>query len=88
MSATGGSSGAPNVAVHLKHAIFLFKSDFIFTTMDSSGARVREVQMHQTRQFTLNMLEFLLKSYLIFPLRAVQEHKWYKFRRTKCGSST
>jgi hypothetical protein len=35
---------------------FLFKSEFIFTTTGSSGARVEEVQAHQTRQFTLNML--------------------------------
>jgi hypothetical protein len=45
---------------------FLFKSNLIFTTMGSSGARVGEVQTHQTRQFTLNMLEFLFKLYLIF----------------------
>jgi hypothetical protein len=67
---------------------FLFKLNLIFTTMGSSGARVGEVQTHQTRQFTLNMLEFLFKLYLIFlSLREVQECEWYKFRRTKHGSS-
>jgi hypothetical protein len=40
---------------------FLFKSDLTFTTIDSSGARAREVQAHQMRQFTSNMLEFLFK---------------------------
>jgi hypothetical protein len=39
---------------------FLFLSDLTFNTMGSSGAQVGEVQMHQTRQFTLNMLEFYL----------------------------
>jgi hypothetical protein len=44
---------------------FLFKSDFIFTTRGSLGARVQEVHAHQTWQFTSNMLEFLFKSDLI-----------------------
>jgi hypothetical protein len=29
--------------------------------MGSSGARVRKVQVYQTRQFTLNILEFISK---------------------------
>jgi hypothetical protein len=45
---------------------FFLKSNLIFTTMGSSGARVGEVHEHQTRQFTSNMLEFLFKSDLIF----------------------
>jgi hypothetical protein len=45
---------------------YYLKSDIIFTFMGSSGAQVKEVQTHQTRQLTLNMLEFLFKSYLIF----------------------
>jgi hypothetical protein len=39
---------------------FLFKLDLIFATTGSSGARVGEVQAHQTWQFTLNMLEFFI----------------------------
>jgi hypothetical protein len=34
--------------------------------MGSSRARVGEVQAHQTKQFTLNMLIFLFKSNLLF----------------------
>jgi hypothetical protein len=34
-SASGRSSDAPNAAVHLEPARFLFKSDLIFTTTDS-----------------------------------------------------
>jgi hypothetical protein len=40
---------------------FLFKLDLIFTTTRSLGARLGEVQAHQTRQFTLNMLDFFIK---------------------------
>jgi hypothetical protein len=40
---------------------FLFKSNLIFTTTGSLGARLGKVQAHQTRQFTLNMLDFLKK---------------------------
>jgi hypothetical protein len=47
---------------------FLYKLNLIFFTMDSSGARVGEVQAHQTRQFTSNMLNILLKSDLVFTI--------------------
>jgi hypothetical protein len=38
----------------------LFKLNLIITTTGSSGAWVGKVQAHQTRQFTLNMLEFFI----------------------------
>jgi hypothetical protein len=69
----------------------LFKSDLIFATMRSSRAHVGEVQAHQTRQFTSNMLEFLFKLDLIFTttgnlgtqLRKVQVHQMRPFRHVQ-----
>jgi hypothetical protein len=45
---------------------FYHQRQFRSTSGGSSGARVGEVQEHQTRQFTLNMLEFLFLSDLTF----------------------
>jgi hypothetical protein len=48
-SANRGSSGILNTTVHLEYTRIFLKSDFIFTTIGSSGARVGEVQAHQAR---------------------------------------
>jgi hypothetical protein len=50
-SANAGSSGASKRQFTSNMLEFLFKSDLIFTTTDSSGMQLREVQMHQMRQF-------------------------------------
>jgi hypothetical protein len=56
----------------------LFKLNLIITTTGSLGAWVWEVQAHQTRQFTLNMLEFFIligfNFYHQTRLKAVQVH--------------
>jgi hypothetical protein len=46
--------------------LLVFNLDLIFTTTSSWEARVEKGQAHETRQFILNMLEFLFKLYLIF----------------------
>jgi hypothetical protein len=63
---------------------FFFKSNLIFTTTVSSGARMGKIQAYQIRQFTSNMLEFLFKiGFNFLPPWAVQDHEWGQFRRTK-----
>jgi hypothetical protein len=63
------------MTVHFKYAIIVFKSDLIFTTADSLGAGVGEIQAHQTRQFSLSRLALrapaavLLRAPATAPLR-------------------
>jgi hypothetical protein len=48
------------VVVHLRYARIFIQIEIKFYHYGSLGARVGEVQVHQTRQFNSNMLEFFL----------------------------